>query len=193
MKNIILTLMFFLGLGLVSFPTLLLAENNHDKTVDEIINDIKANQSVNDVAQLNCEKISAEKFKELGDSVMALMLPNEQEHAFMDQMMGGEKSESLEAMHYAMGKQYLGCWQSGYQFMPAMLGGMGMGGSMMGGGNVVTRYSNSMMPYYNNNMTGMMSFFNPFNMIWWLWKIIWFIFGVLGIVYLFKLITTKKK
>ena len=138
MKKIILILSIFAFLPLFAFA-------EAGGSLDESLNSILKSQNASQTSEIKCDKVSDQQFEELGDRVMGVMHPNEQEHELMDQMMGGEGSASLKAAHIYMGKQYLGCTSgtSGYGMMGGS-GMMGVGGGMMGGnGN-----------FYNNMMSG---------------------------------------
>ncbi len=113
------------------FPFLSSAHNNF--SLDKILTDIMQSQNIKEKNQIVCEKVTDEQFEELGEALMSLMHPDENEHALMDQMMGGEGSESLKDMHIIMGKRYLRCGDAAVG-MP-MMQMMGRGGDydyMMG-------------------------------------------------------------
>lgn len=120
-------------LGIVCLLGLLATTNSvsahTDASADELIDEIKTEQSIDDLDDVDCDQISDEHFEELGDAVMSLMHPDEEEHELMDNMMGGEGSESLEARHIWMGKQYLGCFS---ETSTNFRGSMMMGGMMNG-------------------------------------------------------------
>lgn len=89
---------------------------------------IYTSQGVSEREELDCSAIPDEQFEALGDAYMGVMHPNEQQHELMDQMMGGENSQTLSAAHINMGRAYLGCW-SDYSAAPVvmpMMGGFGM-------------------------------------------------------------------
>ncbi|KKK96461.1 hypothetical protein LCGC14_2662540 [marine sediment metagenome] len=70
---------------------------------------------------------------------MSDMIPNPKQHEWMDEMMGGEGSENLSAMHRLMGYRYLS--DDGGFIGSMMMGGMfGSGSSglrsMMGCGTM---------------------------------------------------------
>ena len=87
-----------------------------------------------------CEDLSDDEFEHLGDYYMEQMHPGEA-HVRMDQMMGGEDSESLRNMHISMGKKFYcnndedysggGMMESGMMNNKMMSNGM-MSGGMMG-------------------------------------------------------------
>ena len=106
---------------------------------------------------------------------MSIMHPNEEQHELMDQMMGGEGSSSLEAMHINMGRNYLGC-SSG------IIGGM-MRGGMMGG------FSNSMM----GNMMGSWGMGAGWSWFGWSFMILFWIAIIVGIVVLIKWLVTQSR
>lgn len=104
--------------------------------VNSVLQDIYKAQNVNSQAEIDCSKITDDQFDKLGDAYMGVMLPNQEQHEVMDDIMGGEGSASLRQAHINMGRSYLGCWSnynSGPVSMP-MMGGYGMmsGWNMMG-------------------------------------------------------------
>lgn len=139
MKKIIL---FSIIIGAVAlFPVLISAQSSLEGMMDTI----RKSQNVSQNSKIECDNVSEQNFEELGDAVMDVMHPDEQQHELMDQMMGGEGSQSLKAAHIYMGKQYLGCVSGtsglgmmgggGYGMMGSgMMGNYGtLGGGMMGG------------------------------------------------------------
>lgn len=84
-------------------------------------------------SEIDCNELSDEQFEAIGDYYMEQMHPGEA-HEMMDEMMGGEGSESLKQMHITMARR-LYCNED--------IGGM-MGGGMMNmmGGNMM---GNNMM------------------------------------------------
>jgi uncharacterized membrane protein len=117
-----------------------------ERSVREIVAEIKQAQGVERAEAIDPDEVSDATLEELGEALMSVMVPNERQHEFMDRMMGGEGSDSLEAMHRAMGYSYLagdgrGSWDSGWSMMgrsrgpgPWMMGGPGAWGRMHGWG-----------------------------------------------------------
>jgi len=101
--------------------------DTHTESVELVLQDILNQQNVSTVQELDLAKVSDDQWERLGDAVMELQHPG-QAHNVMDQMMGGEGSNSLRQMHINMGKAYLGYGNANY-------GSGMMGGSMMGYGN----------------------------------------------------------
>jgi len=106
---------------------------------------------------ISCDKLTDEQLESIGDYYMEQMHPGEA-HEMMDEMMGGEGSESLRQMHINMAKR-LYCNED--------VGGM-MGGGMMG---------NNMM---GSGMTGNYSAYYGYNSFW---NILWLIF-LMGVIVL---------
>ena len=118
-------------------------EEEHGRSADVIINEIKREQNVETIGEINPDRVDTEILEELGDAVMGLMIADEAQHEWMDEMMGGEGSEQLDSTHRWMGYQYLqnngnlGAFGPG-MMGPGMMGSWGYGGgtwgpSMMGG------------------------------------------------------------
>lgn len=100
----------------------------HAISFDQTVGEIMKTQGVSEISEIDCQKVTNDQFEILGDAVMGVMHPNEQDHELMDQMMGGEGSQSLKAAHVFMGKRYLGCVSG----MMGMMGGTGSSYGMMG-------------------------------------------------------------
>lgn len=125
-------------------------EGSHDLSVDDVLGEIRAEQGVNLNREIDPEEVSDPLLEKLGEAYMNLMVPDERQHEWMDRMMGGEDSESLEAMHRMMGYRYLtGGGFRGREYR-GMMGGM----PMMGG-----------YGYYGGGM-------HPFLFQWWWWPLI---------------------
>lgn len=99
------------------------AASEHGKPLDEVLKDILETHNARTIQDLNCESLTDTELEELGEAVMSQMHPNQEMHERMDEMMGGEGSESLRQAHIRMGQNYLRCSQSDK--------GMGMMGGMM--------------------------------------------------------------
>ena len=118
---------------------------------------------------ISCDKLTDEQLESIGDYYMEQMHPGEA-HKMMDQMMGGEGSESLRQVHINMAKR-LYCNED--------IGGM-MGGGMM----------NMMM---GNNMMGNYPAYYGYNNFW---NVLWMVFligAIALIVWLIYKFTKKGK
>lgn len=151
--------------------------------VTAIIQDIYSTQGVTGQEQIDCSVVTDAQFERLGDAYMGVMLPNESQHEAMDNMMGGEGSQSLAQAHINMGRSYLGCWSdynSGPVYMP-MMGGYTQPGFFghMTGSNLFPGWG--MMGAYR----GGASWFGAITMV-----LVWTLL-ILGIVALIKFITRK--
>lgn len=92
-------------------------------TPSDVLEEIRVAQNAAFVSDIDCGLVTYEQLEELGDAWMETVHPGE-EHEFMDQMMGGEGSESLRVAHVQMGARYLGC--GGYDGRGGMMGSSGM-------------------------------------------------------------------
>ncbi|MDP3882790.1 MAG: hypothetical protein Q8Q48_01910, partial [Candidatus Staskawiczbacteria bacterium] len=145
-------------------------------SLEDVLSEIKSSQNVSENSQIKCENVSEQNFEELGDAVMGLMQPDEQQHELMDQMMGGEGSESLRAAHIYMGKQYLGC-------VSGVSGSGMMGGGMMGG--------NIGMMGYGLNYQNMMGGFSTFSWFGFITMALIWVLLIVGIVAVVKWLIKK--
>ena len=120
--------------------SLFAGDETHAKSVDQVLGEIRREQGVGSNNLIDPDKVGEEKLEELGEAVMDYRFPDQREHEWMDRMMGGEGSESLDAMHRVMGYRYLagdrypgwGPRGGGWMMGPGMMGWMGPG--MHGGG-----------------------------------------------------------
>ncbi len=127
MKGIILVLVIFMLV-----ITAVSAQESHDSEIEE------GQKLVNN--QISCNQLSNEQLEAIGEYYMEQMHPGKA-HEMMDNMMGGESSESLKQVHINMARR-LYCNDSiyiGYGMMGT--GGM-MGGGMMGNYPASYVYSN---------------------------------------------------
>ena len=110
--------------------------DTHGEQIDEVLENVLANHSAITISELDCDEVTDDEFERLGEASMSLMHPDPEVHERMDQMMGGEGSETLRSAHINMGSQYLGCslGKGGMDMMTS--GGItGMGGMMGSNGN----------------------------------------------------------
>ena len=175
--NIIITgLLIILGLFFVILQPVyaqlgsMMNDEKHGESVEVVLSQLLSQKQVSTIQELDCKLISSNDFERLGDAVMEQQHPG-QAHEVMDQMMGGEGSESLKQMHINMGSNYLGCSGS------STIGMMGKG--MMNGGGF------SMMGYGSNMMSG----YSIFGGLTWIVLITFLLSGI----YFFIKQANKKK
>ncbi|EKE14888.1 MAG: hypothetical protein ACD_12C00254G0001, partial [uncultured bacterium] len=179
MKKIILIII------LVFSP--LLVKADIEKSPNEILNEIQSSQNVTKIENIDCAEVTDSQFEELGDAYMEVIHPGEN-HELMDQMMGGEDSDSLKAMHTLMGKNYLNCdnrTSGTYGMMGSnMMGGMmGSAGSMM---SMMSGWNNSIGKGGANTMMGNLGWGTGFSFLGWLFMILFWGLIILGIIALIR-------
>jgi uncharacterized membrane protein len=116
--------------------------DGHGKPLEEVLAGIRADLGLESGGRIDPEEVSDSDLEEVGEAVMSIMHPDPRQHEMMDQMMGGEGSPSLAAMHRMMGYNYLAGGRGyspsgrgwGGMMGPGMMGGGMMGPGMMGGG-----------------------------------------------------------
>lgn len=165
MKKII-----FLTLIVIGMPLIAGATEDHSKSSSDILAEILESQGISQASNVDCQKVTDEQFEELGDAVMEQRHPGEQ-HVMMDQMMGGEGSDTLRSMHIAMGQNYLGCGSDKNFFNSGMMGSGMMNGLMSNSFGMMGSFG---LPFFS---------FSYFITIILVWALL-----ILGIIVLIKLI-----
>ena len=110
MKKIILLSM----LGIILFSFLVVAQEEHDFS--------KTKQLID--SGISCSELTNEQLEDIGDYYMEQMHPGEA-HEYMDEMMGGEGSESLKQVHINIAKRIY-CNENVYGMMNGGMMGWGM-------------------------------------------------------------------
>ena len=147
-----------------------------NSNITAALQDIYNTQGITDQSKLSCSKVTDVQFEKLGDAVMGSGI-SEQQHAQMENMMGGEGSVTLNQAHLTMGRSYLGCW-SNYNSGPVSISMMNSGFS--------DRYSESA-----NRPWGMMGDFH--GNYFWLGSVIMILFWGLLILSIVALVKWLKK
>jgi uncharacterized membrane protein len=116
--------------------------SSHGKPLEEVLSEIRGKLGLASGERIDPDRVSDADLEEVGEAVMSVMHPDPRQHELIDQMMGGEGSPSLAAMHRMMGYNYLaggmgspysgGGW--GGMMAPGMMGGGMMGRGAMGWG-----------------------------------------------------------
>jgi len=143
-------------------------------------------------AKTPCSELSESQLEAMGDYYMEQMHPGEA-HEVMDEMMGGEGSESLKQMHIAMAKRIYCNDISGMAQYGMM--GMMMGQGMMGYGK---NYGGGMMGYgmmgnYGSGMMGGYGYWGFFNFLYLVLVIGLIILVYLWIIKLWRSLPKKKQ
>ena len=133
-KTILILVIFLLSIAVV------LAQESHDSEIKEGKKLVES--------KISCDKLSNEQLEAIGDYYMEQMHPGEA-HEIMDNMMGGEGSESLKQVHINMAKR-LYCNENVY-IGYGMMGSWGMTNMMGRGmmGSYPANYDYSNYGYWN--------------------------------------------
>jgi hypothetical protein len=92
--------------------------------------------------KISCEELNDEQLEALGDYYMEQMHPGEA-HEVMDEMLGGEGSESLKEIHINMGRAFY-CGEHGAMSGEMMDMMMSRNGMMRGDGMMSGNYGNNL-------------------------------------------------
>jgi len=123
---------------------------------------------------ISCDKLTDEQLEAMGDYYMEQMHPGDA-HELMDQMMGGEGSDTLKQMHIQMAKRlYCNEDVGGMMGSAGMMSSGMMGGGMMSSGMMKMMGGGNMMDY-----GGMMGYGS------WGW---WSIFSIINYLLIVALI-----
>lgn len=166
---------------LLLLPTLALADDVQNAFLEDAVSEIMLSQGVDAKEKVDCEKVTEARFEELGEAVMSTVHPDPKQHELMDNMMGGEGSESLSSMHKMMGQRYLGC--SSNTTGSGMMGSGMMGGMMMGGS------LNSMTKGGENNM--MLGNFGVWSWFGWIFMVLFWLIIIVGIIALARWLVSR--
>jgi len=142
--GLFVTFLFFILSASTTFS--IEEEDLHQESLSDAVNAILSIQMVEDIDQIDCKEVTDDQFEQVGEAWMGERHPDPIVHEQMDQMMGGEGSDSLIQAHIQMGRSYLGCAEESGSWMPMMFGSHEARGgvrSMMGFGG-----------YGNENMMG---------------------------------------
>lgn len=166
-------------------------EQQNQKTLDTMVNNLLKSQNVSSVNQLDCQKVSNDQLEKLGDAWMDVVIPNESEHQAMDNMMGGEGSQSLTNAHIGMAENYLGCstGNANDSWMPMMFGNYNNSAdrySARGGGFPMMGWGYG----YGNGASGFGWGFGILAFLFWL---VIFIDAILAGIWLWQQIRATKK
>lgn len=131
MKKDILISVFGVLIVFLFMGRLAIGDGVHGRYIDEILAKIREEQRLGPNEQIDPDRVSDENLAELGDALMDIMHPDEREHEFKEEMIGGEGSNSLESMHRMMGYRYL---SGGFQGPRYPMMGRGLMGMKMIGG-----------------------------------------------------------
>ena len=138
--------------------------------------------------KVSCQQLSDGQLEKIGDYVMEQMAPGAA-HGQMEQMMGGEGTESLRQAHIFLARRWYCGDVAGYSMMGMMMGGFGP--SMMGpGGNLNG-------PGFSRGFSnGMMGSFGGYNNYGGGWVMIFYALGIIflavGIAAFVKYLANKK-
>ena len=166
MKKIISILVIFL-FGIVA----VLAQESHDSEIEEGKKLVET--------KISCDKLSNEQLEAIGDYYMEQMHPGEA-HEIMDNMMGGEGSESLKQVHINMAKTIY-CGESGSMMGSKMMNMMG-GVNMMGSG---------MMGNFGYGMMGGLGY--GYGLLFWVIQILVIVILALLAVWLYQKVTERRR
>jgi hypothetical protein len=98
--------------------------------IDTVLARIRAEQRIDANNLISPDKVSDDLLEQLGEAVMSSAHPDLREHEWMDNMMGGEGSESLRSAHILMGYNYLTGRDDGDRWLMPMMGAYGGGWGM---------------------------------------------------------------
>ena len=111
-------------------------EAGHGRSIESIVEEIVRAQGVSSIDAVDPDAVSPSLLEELGDSVMDEMIDDEQQHEWIDEMMGGEGSAQLAAMHRWIGYNYI---ESDGELLDENWGPGMMGFGVMGPGMMSSR------------------------------------------------------
>ncbi|MCF7920949.1 MAG: SHOCT domain-containing protein [Candidatus Cloacimonetes bacterium] len=82
-------------------------EDDHNISIDKVLEGIRLYQNVDSNELIDPEKISDERLENLGKAAVSQLYPAADKHEFMKDMMGDEDSVHLSKMYKWMGYRYI--------------------------------------------------------------------------------------
>lgn len=128
--TVVPTVVLTIGMLLTAAAFFADASENHGESIDSILSEIRGELGLDISVTINPDNVSDESLEKLGEAVMSFRVPNPRQHEWMDNMMGGEGSESLSNMHKLLGYRYL--VNGSAAFGPLMMGYGYRGNEMIG-------------------------------------------------------------
>ena len=105
-------------------------DDDHDLSIQQVTDEIRAQLGLGPNDSIDADVVPPALLERLGEAVMISVHPDTDTHEWMDEMMGGEGSESLAAAHRWMGYRYLtGGYGAAGMMGPGMMGSFGPGGA----------------------------------------------------------------
>lgn len=129
MKRTVILSLVLLTIAVLAWSLTDTGADEHSAKPEQVINEIRDEMGLSTEGTIDPDAVPEQLLEQLGDAVMSEIHPSERVHSWMDRMMGGEGSESLESAHRWMGYRYL-TDGSEYGYGRGRMGMMGPG--MMG-------------------------------------------------------------
>ncbi len=135
---------FFFLVALLALPGSAIAAEEHDFSDAVFLIESK----------VSCDELSDDELEMIGDYYMEQMHPGDA-HAAMDEMMGGEGSESLRQVHISLGRRFY-CGEQSAMSAGMMNMMMGRGMDIFGGGTMMNGFG--MMGTFGMGLAGVFYF-----------------------------------
>jgi len=131
MKRVVILSLVLLSAAFIAWSLDDIDSDEHSVNPEQVVEDILSQMGLSSPEAIDPDAVPEHLLERLGDAVMSEVHPDEQVHTWMDNMMGGEGSESLSSAHRWMGYRYLSD-DSAYGYGRGHMGMKGPG--MMGRG-----------------------------------------------------------
>jgi putative membrane protein len=85
---------------------------NAEDALQSVLKEIRQTLRIDSMTKIDCRKVSYDQLVELGEVILSIIHPDENERVVIDKLVGGKGSEEYTAMVYRLGARYLGCRKS---------------------------------------------------------------------------------
>lgn len=133
MKRTLIMLLVLISITTYGWSQTNEQSDEHGVTLDQAMEDIRVHLGLEPDEIIHPDAVPESLLEQLGEAVMSEVHPDERVHTWMDNMMGGEGSQSLASAHSWMGYQYLS-GDTAYGYGMGRMGMMGPGMSNWAGG-----------------------------------------------------------